>query len=105
MACSIVVARERCDPRARLARSRPVQAVDQLAQLFPQPSLIFEGRLPLEALQCVFEFVHDRLQEFAQRLGVVRGTPRGAESDPSRAPIRGGGTVGADGSTPPGDRS
>jgi hypothetical protein len=74
----IGVARERCNPRAALAHSRQVQAVDQPAQLSPQPAVIFWGGLPLKALQLVFEFVQDRLQEFAPRMGRVWGTPRGA---------------------------
>src|SRR3954454_4232475 len=100
MACLIVAARAWCDPRAARARLRHVQADDQLAQLSPQPSVIFRGRLTLEALQCVFEFVQNRLQEFAQRLGLIRGTPSGAWSGPFRAPVRGGVTVGSSRSTP-----
>jgi hypothetical protein len=58
--------------------------------------VIFWTRRPLKALQRVLEFIEDRLQEFAPRMGPVRGTPRGAWSDPFRrglgriAPARGG---------------
>src|SRR5215211_4643857 len=93
-------AAEQCEQRAARARLRHVQAVDQLAQLSPQPAVIGRGRLPLKALQLVVEFVQDRLQEFAQRLGLVRGTPSGAWKDPFRALVRGSVTVGADGLTP-----
>jgi hypothetical protein len=95
-----MVARERCDPRAARARLRYLQAVGHRAQLSPQPAVIFRGRLPLEALQRVFAFVHDRLQKFAPRLGLVRGTPGGVWSDLVRAPVRGGGTVGSEWSIP-----
>jgi hypothetical protein len=78
MACVIGVAREQGTSRAALARSGPVQAVGQPAQLPSQPAVIFWGRLPLEALQFVVEFVQDRLQEFAQRLGLVRGPSSGS---------------------------
>jgi hypothetical protein len=65
MAGLIVAARARCDPRAARACLWHVQAVNQPAQLSPQPSVIFRGRLTLEALQFVFEFVQNRLQAFA----------------------------------------
>jgi hypothetical protein len=65
MACLIVAARARCAPRAVLARSRHIQAINQPAQLSPQPSMIFWTRRPLKALQLVLEFIQDWLQAFA----------------------------------------
>jgi hypothetical protein len=48
-----------------LARSRHIQAINQPAQLAPQPSMLFWTRRPLNALQRVLKFIHNRLQALA----------------------------------------